>query len=346
MAPEGIPAREFSPLFRAKRGHLAFVFNGLYAALEHDRPDVIHVVSEPWGLLAVQAATWVRRHPGARLVLHGCDTQWHHGGRAERWGRRGLLRYTLPVAAAWVAENSKALGLAADNGLPESSIRARIHTNPRDGSVFRPPTPAERARAREALGVPDDRVAVGLVGRLVPQKGVRQFLGAAELLLAGGFPGVFLIAGQGPLHDEVQHRSSRHLRALGTLAHPAGVAELFWALDVLACPSLSTPAWEEQGSRSLLEGMMCGCVPVGAPTGAIPEMLGGQGVLAAATEPPSLADAIRRARRPASDIARRQQLSAWAHGLYSADAVAEQLVDLWCAVVGRQRRHPSEPAVP
>ena len=331
--PPGLRVRNFNPVVRSGRGHLAFVYRGMRHAFAQDSPDVVHVLSEPWGLLAVQAAAWTRAHPATRLVVHGCDTTWHHGGAAEKLIRRSLLGRTMRSTHAWVAESGKALDLAAGNGLPEGSLRARIHTNPRDGRLFRPPEPAERTRARAALGVAEDRVAVGLLGRLVPEKGVRLFLDAAESLLHGGFPGTFFIAGEGPLQDEVRHRASPRLVSLGKLAHPRGVLELFQALDVLACPSLAT--LEDQGPRSLLEAMMCGCIPVGTPTGAIPEMLGEHGALAQSTQPGAVAEAIASAAQLSRDRGRRMQLASWAHDLYSADAVAGQLVDLWHAVASR-----------
>jgi glycosyltransferase involved in cell wall biosynthesis len=335
-APVDVVVRMFAPIVRSNRGHLVFVYRGLRRALDADRPDVVHVVSEPWGLLAVQAVSWVRANPGARLALHGCDTIWHHGGAVEQWGRRALLRRTLPSTHAWIAESGKALALAARNGLPESSMRARIHTNPRDGTRFRPPAPAERARARAVLEVSPDSVAVGLLGRLVPEKGIRLFLDAADSLLRDGFPGQFFIAGDGPLREEVGRRASSRLISLGILSHPSGVLQLLQALDVLACPSLTTPSWEDQGPRSLLEAMMCGCIPVGTRTGAIPEMLGEHGTLAGSTEPRAVADAIVRAAAMSRDDARRRQLALWAHDLYSADAVAAQLVDLWQAVAAQR----------
>lgn len=335
-APEGVVVRKFRPAIRSSRGPLTFVYRGLQRALDNDRPDVVHVVSEPWGLLSVQAAAWVRANPSARLVLHGCDTIWHHGSSAEQRVRRLLLHFTLPSTDAWAAESDKALALAGRNGLPEDSLRARIHTNPRDGKLFRPPDPGERARARDVLGIGQDQVAVGLLGRLVPEKGVRLFLDATDMLLWEGFPGRFLIGGDGPLRDEVRRRASPQLVALGRLAHPAGVLELFHALDVLVCPSLPTPSWEDQGPRSLLEAMMCGCIPVGTPTGAIQEMLGGHGVLAQSTHARAVADAITRAAALSSDWASRLQLSAQAHSLYSGEAVAGQLVELWNAVASRQ----------
>lgn len=334
-APDGVPLRQFSPVLRSGRGQLAFVYRGLHRALDRDQPDVIHVVSEPWGLLAAQAAAWVRRNPRARLVLHGCDTKWHHGNRLEKSARRALLRYTLPRIDAWLAENSKALELAAENGLPSRSIRQRIHTNPRNGDLFRVPHDAERERARRLLGISPGQPAIALLGRLVPEKGVIEFLDAAEMLLARGFPGQFMIAGDGPLYEEVRRRTTPQLRILGRLAHPDGVVQLFRALDVLACPSLCTPSWEEQGSRSLLEAMMSGCIPVGTATGAIPEMLGGHGVLTDTTTSAALADAIVSATERAANQRAREHLAGWAHSLYSADAVADQLVRLWHLVAAQ-----------
>lgn len=341
---QGVTLREFEPVVRSRRGHLAFVFRGLHRALDHDRRDVVHVVSEPWGLLSVQAAAWVRSRSGARLVLHGCDTIWHHDGRIERAGRPVLLTRTLPRTDAWVAESNKALELAERNGLPPTSLRARIHTNPRNGGLFRPPDNAERAAARATLGVPDDRITVGLIGRLVPAKGVRLLLDAAELLLSEGFPGYFVIAGDGPLRDELRARTSDRVVALGRIVHPMGVLTLLHALDVIACPSVTTPSWEDQGPRSLLEAMRCGCVPVGTPTGAIGEMLGTRGVLAESTSARSLADAIATAADRSADPAGRGEIAAQARDRYSGDAVAAQLVELWREVAARRTDGPARTA--
>lgn len=328
-APAGVTVRDFAPLLRSDRGHLTYVYPGLGHALDLDRPDVVHVISEPWGLLAVQAALWVRANRPARLVVHGCDTIWHHGGPTKRQVRRALLRLTLPTIDAFLAESEKALRRARHSGLPEHSLRVRIHTNPRDGQLFRPPGPAERARARAAVGLDDNVTAIGLLGRLVPQKGVRLFLEAARLLLHRGFPARFLIAGDGPLRDEVQRGASAGISYLGPLSHPHGVLSFFSALDVLACPSLTTPTWEDQGPRSVLEAMMCGCIPMGTPTGAIPEMLDGRGTLAGSTDPSAVADALVEAARLSADTAERAQLSSWAHSRFSGHAVAGQLVELW-----------------
>jgi glycosyltransferase involved in cell wall biosynthesis len=328
-APHNVRVRSFSPVVRTQRGHLAFAYRGLHRMLDRDRPDIVHVISEPWGLLAVQAAAWVRSQPGARLVLHGCDTLWHHGRPVKQRVRRMLLRRTLPVTSAWVAENSKALALAHHNGMPTASRTARIHTNPRDSTIFRPPSADERERARARLGIGPGDTAVGFIGRLVAEKGLIEFLDAAESLIRQGFAGRFLVAGTGPLAAVAAGHASAAIRPLGRLDHPDGVAALLQALDVVACPSLATPVWEDQGPRALLEAMMAGCVPVVTPTGALPEMVADHGVVAASTDREDLRRAIVDAAALASDTGCRVALSSWATRQYSAEAVGDQLVGLW-----------------
>lgn len=344
--PAGVAVRTFEPIVRSRRGTLAYAYRGLSRALDRDRPEVIHVVSEPWGLLAVQAANWRRARPASRLILHGCDTLWHHGHPVKKLVRRALIHRSLPVTDAWVAENSTALARARTGGLPRSAVLARIHTNPRNGAMFRLPSDAERAAARAAFGIPVNVPAIGLVGRLVPAKGVELFLDAAESLLRQGFAGRFLVAGAGPLAGEAERRSTDRITFVGGLRHPDGVLELLRALDVIACPSLTTPTWEDQGPRAVLEAMMCGCVPMGTPTGGIPEMLDGRGAVAASTEIDDVAAALAAAAVMSGDPARRADLARWASSTYSTEAVAGRLVELWREVAARESVRVDDGALP
>lgn len=323
------PVHRFRPVLRTGRGHLAFVYPGLARALDRSRPDVVHVISEPWGLLAVQAARWVRHNRPAALAVHGCDTIWHHGSRAEQAARRLLLRYTLPAVDAWVAESRKALAVGERNGLRADCVQARIHTNPRDETLFRPFDEITRASARAALQIPDGVVAIGMVGRLVPEKGVELLLDAADQLHRSGFRARFLIAGDGPLRRKVEQHVSADVAYLGSVSHPHGVLQLLAALDVLACPSRTTSSWEDQGPRSVLEAMMCGCIPMVTPTGALPEMLDGHGALASSTDVAAVADALRSAAALSNRPGERARLVDWARGRYSAAAIGGQLVALW-----------------
>jgi glycosyltransferase involved in cell wall biosynthesis len=332
----GPPSRAHRPLVRVRTGHLGFVYPELHRVLTVQRPDVVHVFSEPWGLLAVQAARWVRAHPGARLALHGCDTMWHHGHPAKRLARRGVLALTMGTVDGFAAENSKALRTAQNSGLRPDALLARIHTNPRDAELWRVPSVTERASARAGLGL--DTVAIGFSGRLVPEKGVLELLEAARRLHSTDFPARFFVAGSGPLSDQLSRLASPNVELLGSLQHPKGVLGLMRALDVFACPSLVTPHWEDQGPRSLIEAMMCGVLPVATATGGIPEMLDGHGILSEGPDAGSLADALVRASAAARDTTRGIEVADHATSVYSGGAVAARLLEFWSSLLSGKAR--------
>ena len=73
-----------------------------------------------------------------------------------------------------------------------------------DVSAFPKPSAARRARARRSLGVPDDALIVGMMGRLTPQKGQRFFVQAANRVCANRRGVVFIHAGKIPGHSSVK----------------------------------------------------------------------------------------------------------------------------------------------
>ncbi len=270
--PPGAVATElqgkfFPPLVESRRNHLKFVYPGLLHALDEVDPHVVHVLSEPWALFCAQAARWKRKNPGSVLIGHGCDTIWHHGARSEQLIRRLLIRFTLGAMDAYAGENSDATTLATRHGLRSGSPTPRVHTNPRSTRTWHTPAVERRVSARSRLGLSGDTVAVGLVGRLVPEKGVHVFTEAAELLTARGMDATFFIAGQGRLAEDLRQRHGRPVRFLGKLDYPGGMLDLMHGLDVLACPSLATPSWEDQAPRVVIEAAMAGCAVIGLRPG-------------------------------------------------------------------------------
>jgi glycosyltransferase involved in cell wall biosynthesis len=101
--------------------------------------------------------------------------------------------------------------------------------NPLNKSMFRPPSPAERAAARERLGWPTDRPKVLFVGRLLPEKGVAMLLAARaphyDLVFCG--PGDVALLGTPP-PPGVQHLPPRP---------PEELVGLYHAADLLVVPS-------------------------------------------------------------------------------------------------------------
>ncbi|GAB6274398.1 MAG: glycosyltransferase [Peptococcaceae bacterium] len=149
----------------------------------------------------------------------------------------------------------------------------------------------ERKAVLRSLGLPPLGRVVGMVSRLIPQKGVSYFLKAAANL-AGEHQVNFLIVGDGPYRRQFEAEAL----ALG-LQHRlvfAGerqdIAAILSALDVLALPSLS----EGGLPFIILEAMAAGCPVVASRVGGIPEIVydNHNGLLIPAKDHKRLAGAI------------------------------------------------------
>jgi glycosyltransferase involved in cell wall biosynthesis/polysaccharide pyruvyl transferase WcaK-like protein len=330
--PSGIPHRVFEPWRWLRRGQLWWWYAGLSKALDEEQPDLIHIVSEPWGLNAIEAARWVRRNRGTRLVIHGCDRIWWHGSHLERLVRRAAVRFTLGVASGYVAETTAAIDRAKEAGLPPGAVTAVAHTNPRDEAVFVPPaSPAERAVSRERLGLPTDGLGIGFLGRLVPEKGVLVLLDAIQSLRRNGAPvhAWFAVAGDGPLASELERRcAALDVPFLGPLSYPDDVTSWYRAIDVAAVPSYTTPSSDDQSPRVVIEAMLAGRFVVGTDCGAIPDMLGDHGLIVQEGDHAALAAGLVRAAALTGEF---DPLGAREHAAarYSASGVAERLVAVW-----------------
>lgn len=117
----------------------------------------------------------------------------------------------------------------------------------------------------EELGIDSDSLKVCFTGRLIPEKGISELLGAAELLKGDNVE--FMIAGDGPLRKTVEGRNLGNVHLLGRLSQE-DVAALLKQCDVFCLPTRS-----EGFSTSLLEAAACYCAPVITNVGGVEEMI-------------------------------------------------------------------------
>jgi glycosyltransferase involved in cell wall biosynthesis len=149
---------------------------------------------------------------------------------------------------------------------------------------------------RAEFGVGPEHYLLGVVARLVPQKGHRYLLEALALAVPEEPSLRLLIAGQGPLREHLEAQARR----LGLDRHVvfagwrSDVANIMAALDLLVLPSL----WEGFG-LVLLEAMALQKPIVATRVSAIPEVVedGVTGLLVPPADPAALAAAILRLAR-------------------------------------------------
>lgn len=235
-------ARSLSPVaqWRALRAMVRLI--------RAERPDLVHAHMPISGFVARLAARWC----GVRRVAYtGHGFLFNQPG--PRW-RRGLA-----LAVEWVGGRLTDTYLTVSTEEAALARRLRIHRratgtgNGRDPARFRP-DPGARARLRAALDVPEGRVVIVIVSRLVRHKGYPELLAAmrdlpeAELWVVGarlpsdhGADLEPLFAGCG---------LGGRLRRLG---YRRDVAAILAAADIFVLPSLF-----EGLPMSVIEAMLTG----------------------------------------------------------------------------------------
>jgi len=154
-------------------------------------------------------------------------------------------------------------------------------------AVPAPATPSDRARTREAFGLPD-RPIVLYVGKLSPGKGFPIFVEAARRIAAERPETAFVVVGDGtPPAATV----GADFRCLGPRPGTE-VAALYAVAEVVVHPAV----WPEPFSRVLLEAGAFGKPVVGTSIGGTPEAVrdGDTGILVERGDPEALARAVLR----------------------------------------------------
>jgi sugar transferase (PEP-CTERM/EpsH1 system associated) len=236
-------------------------FARLVSALRRLAPDIVH--SRNWS--AFDAVPAARLAGGAALVHgeHGRAITDPHGHNRRRNLARRLLS---PLVSRFVTVSfDLRRWLTQVVGIPERKVLT-IH-NGVDTTRF---ADDGREAARRTLGVADDVVVVGTVGRLDPVKDQLGLLEAFAHVGPGGPRALLVVVGDGPCREALAIRAARadlagRVRLLG---ERDDVPTVLRALDVFALPSIA-----EGISNTILEAMASGLPVVATRTGGNPELV-------------------------------------------------------------------------
>jgi glycosyltransferase involved in cell wall biosynthesis len=336
-----IPARTPRDALPGTRvsGAAAYAIGERYLDLERHLAgaDIVHA-AEIASWFAAQAAG-LRRQLDFALALTVWETiAWRS---TYRWPReRGYRRRVLAAADHFLPTTERARdGLLLEGVAPERM------------AICPPGVDLDHFASAVAGAASPSKHRILSAGRLVWEKGHQDVLRAFAVLrrvLAGTdhIDVELLVVGDGPERRRLEH----YARELGVadsveFRHTVpydDMPALYASASALVLASLPTRGWEEQFGMVLVEALAAGTPVIACSTGAIPEVLGGNGTLVAAGDWLGIAQALGDA--VSGPPASRAQVDRTHLDRYSSAAAAARLRDVYAELLERVRRSPKRSA--
>jgi glycosyltransferase involved in cell wall biosynthesis len=267
--------------------------------------NVVHAHGYKAGAIALGATT-LRPVP---LVV-----TWHNAVLGQGWSAVGgrLLQRLVARGA------DLTLGASTDLVVEARRLGAR---NARLAPVAAPvlgKATVPREALRRDLGLTEQDVMIVTIGRLAPQKNLGLVLEIARSVRDR--PELrFLIAGEGPLRDELADRVKADSSNVVLLGHYDDIASLLGAADL----ALLTSAWEAR-ALTAQEALLSGVPLVSTRVGGIEELVDGAAVL---FDPREVRQAVVQLLDLAHDADRRASLRAAGMARAAAWPDEDQVVD-------------------
>lgn len=268
----------------------------LYRLMRRVRPDVVHTHKAKAGALGRVAA-----------LLAGVPVRVHtfHGHTFHGYFSPTKTRVFLGIERTLARITTRLVALS--DGLADELVNRWQIAGPERFTVvplgfdLERFVHAERYRGelRKELHIPPQTMLVGIIGRMVPVKDHRTFVGAAAALAEKRPETHFVFVGAGELEGDVRTQLAK--RGLLERSHMLGwrrdLERIYADLDVVALSSIN-----EGTPVTLIEAMSAGIPVVATAVGGVPDVLrhGLRGELVPPRDPAALAEAIERALTPAA----------------------------------------------
>ncbi|MDJ0763951.1 MAG: glycosyltransferase [Myxococcota bacterium] len=305
---------------RLKHGDYLGHWRGLWRILREYQPDIVHTHGYRSDLMDATAAR-LQGFPTVTTV-HGSSRM---GGATHfyEWVQFRVFRWFDAV----ISVSNPLLALLDEAGVP----RDVVETIP-NAWMGQPPS-SDRREARRTLGLTEDALVVGFVGRLIPIKGCDVLLNAIARL--SDLPVVLSIIGDGSERAALEQRATRIDGGKRIFFHGGvdNAAHLYPAFDIYALPSRS-----EGTPIVLFEAMAAGVPIVASQVGGVPEVLGNTATLVPPENPDALADGLRRVLMDRDGAQRRaEQAKARLETVYNGDVWIDRHETLYSKIRKQNR---------
>src|SRR2546421_9730453 len=273
-----VPARGMGAkgeLTKAKYGRRA-----LKALLRDRRPDLVQIEEEPTTTAARQVISAARRL-ATPVVL-----RTHQAADRDVGGGGGWKTGRIPRGRKGLVGGGDLAGTLVRRDAPNLPIAVI----PQLGALA----------PHEPQHTPHEGLAIGFVGRLVPQKGLDNLLQA--LAMHRGAKWRLTVVGDGPERERLETLASELRLAAGVRGHGGlpseQVSQLWPEMDVLVQPSRATHEWREVNGHVLMEAMANEVAVLGTDSGGISELIADAGLVVRAGGGPSLPEGLERKGEP------------------------------------------------
>lgn len=253
------------------RNHFHY-YPGLARIIDAFRPDLVHIDEEHYSFVSYQAVRILRQRRIPALVF-----TWQNLYKDYPWPFSAIEAAVLGYVSAAIAGNGEAVEVLRKKGFQKpTTVIPQFGT---DDRIF---VPDPSRGMRNDLGLAGT-LAIGYVGRLIPEKGLDDLVAAAVPLLRRTPTMRLVFAGSGPWRAAGEAKLKAEGVGAQVLFVPwvpsAEMPRLMSALDILVLPSRTTARWKEQFGRVLTEAMAVGVPVVGSSSGEIPAVIGDAGAV-------------------------------------------------------------------
>lgn len=263
-------------------------FLKIYRVLRKEKFDIVHIHTSKAGLLGRLAAKLAR----TPIIIHT-----PHGH--VFFGYFGSFKTKMFILLEKLASCLTDKIVALTNGEKEDYLAYKVARKEKlavissgvDLNRYKEPSSEEKKNFKKELGVLENSLVVGTVGRLVPVKGPESLIEASKIIVSKYPDTYFLFVGDGPLRQSLEMKAiqigvKKNIIFLGWRDDVSKIISIF---DIFVLPSLN-----EGMGRVLVEAMALQKPIVASRVGGIPDLVshGKNGFLVPPKNPMKLAKYI------------------------------------------------------
>ena len=252
-----------------------FYYTSLIKAIKRSKPDIIHLMEEPYSLFSIQTIMVKNLFaPKAKVVFYTYDNISYNYIFPYRpsFLYEFIEKFTFKNSDYALCANKEAKEILLSKGFNK---HIKILYPCFDFSFFKR---MEAEILKNELGLKG--VVIGFIGRITKEKGLDTLLRACGELQEEF---TLIIVGKGDYKFELIKLAKemgiiQKIRFIDVLKYEE-VPKYLSLLDIFVLPSITTKKWKEQFGRVIIEAMVCEVVVIGSDSGAIPEIIGNNGLI-------------------------------------------------------------------